>query len=499
MNQTRETDQLDLAVIGGGVAGAYVAYRVGNRHADWSIGLFEQTDHIGGRLLSLRFPGVGGVPAELGGMRYRTSQPLVSGLVHELQLETRPFLTVHDDNRFFLRGARWRSGEPQNAASAYRLEESERDLSPGDLLIAAFERIVPGASVLSDDEWLVVKREHAFLGRPLRDWSLGEVLERVLTQEGYRYVVDGFGYATLLAERNAADAIPWVLIETRPEAENTALVDGMERLPRELSSRFVASGGHVLLRHRLLGLERASDAIDGFRLDFDGRPSVTARHVVLALPHQALEDIRLRTPALAGSEMGSLIGSVTGHPAAKLSLAYERPWWREAGIAGMRAVSDLWLSKTYYFDQREGPAAGGTAVLLASYSDGPSREAWCSLSQHARFPDDPEPFDSDRRWERYAASPDQVAEAQRQLRELHDVREIPDPIASAFVDWGAEPFGAAWHVWNPGVRSWEVITRIVQPLAEVGIFICGEPYSWSQGWVEGALESAQRVVDRLAA
>lgn len=113
---------------------------------------------------------------------------------------------------------------------------------------------------------------------------------------------------------------------------------------------------------------------------------MTARHVVLAVPHQALENIRLRTPLLAGSETDSLIGSVTGHPAAKLSLAYERPWWRETGIGGMRAVSDLWLSKTYYFDQRDGPAAVGPALLLASYSDGPSREAWCSGQCALRFP-----------------------------------------------------------------------------------------------------------------
>jgi monoamine oxidase len=43
------------------------------------------------------------------------------------------------------------------------------------------------------------------------------------------------------------------------------------------------------------------------------------------------------------------------------------------------------------------------------------------------------------------------------------------------------------------------MARIVQPLHGVDLFICGEPYSWSQGWVEGALESAQTVVDMLTA
>lgn len=495
-NSARDHD-LDVAVVGGGVAGAYVAYRLGTRRPDWSIGLFEGSDRIGGRLLSLRFPGVVGVRAELGGMRYRTSQPLVSGLVEEFGLETRPFLTLHDDNRFFLRGARWRLGDPHGAGTVYRLDEAERGLSPGELLFAAFERIVPGASTLNDEEWLAVKRKYRFRARLLREWSLGEVLAAVLTEEGLRYVVDGFGYATLLDERNAADAIPWVLIETRPESENRTLVDGMERLPRELAARLAASGAQVLLGRQLLGFEPAGARADGFRLHFDGWPGVTAGRVVLAVPRRSLERIRDRTPLLGSSEFESLIGSVTGHAAAKLSFAYERPWWREVRFEGMRAVSDLSLSKTYYFDQRDGRGSGGPALLLASYSDGPSRDAWCSLSARSRFPPDPEPLDSEWRWKRYAASAEQIVEAQRQLRDLHQTRETPDPIASAFVDWGVDPFGAAWHVWNPGVRSWEVIARIVQPLPGLEIFVCGESYSWSQGWVEGALESAEQVVDKL--
>lgn len=42
-------------------------------------------------------------------------------------------------------------------------------------------------------------------------------------------MTDGFDYTTLLAERNAADAIPWVLLEARPQFENTTIADGMER------------------------------------------------------------------------------------------------------------------------------------------------------------------------------------------------------------------------------------------------------------------------------
>jgi monoamine oxidase len=485
-------------VIGGGIAGAYVAYKSSLRHPEWKIALFERSARVGGRLLSIRLPPAHAVAAELGGMRYRTSQPLVTAVIDSLALDSRPFLTLHDDNRYLLRGRRWRAGEP-SAATAYALDESEGGLSPAAVLIAAFERVVPNATQLGEEEWLDVKRNFIFRGRPLRDWHMGNVLRSVLSDEGYRYVVDGFGYATLLSDRNAADAIPWVLIEARPEEENRTLAVGMEALPRALAGRFAARGGEVSMRHHLLRVERTSseDVRARYRLTFRGRPSRRARRVVLALPRQPLEDVALASPPLDHSTLGALMRAVTPSAAAKLFLAYERAWWRDLGLAGRRAVSDLALNKTYYFDP-DPTDPNNSALLMASYSDGPSRAFWKSLSARADRDADVEAFDSPDRWRRYAASPTMLAEAGRQLCELHGIPSVPEPVASAFVDWGTEGFGGAWHVWNAGIRSWEVISRIAEPMPGEAMYVCGEAYSSSQGWVEGALESAERVLERLA-
>ena len=488
---------MDLAVVGGGIAGAYVALRVLNERPEWSIAVFERSARIGGRLLSVRLPPAEATPAELGGMRFRTSQPLISALIGSLGLETRAFLSVHDDNRYLLRGMRWRAGDP-NGAGAYRLQESEEGLSAGELLVAAFERVVPGAGQLTDEEWLTVKRGYWFGGRPLRDWRMADVLAAVLSEEGYQYVVDAFGYATLFGDRNAADAIPWVLIETRPEHENRTLVDGMEHLPREVAARFAAAGGKVRLEHELVrvDVDPRGEHSKLYRLDFEARPSVLARRVVLALPRRPLEAVASRSSLLARTDVASIISTVTPHPAAKLFLSYHRPWWRDIGITGRRSVSDLRLSKTYYFDPDPFRPNSG-ALLLASYSDGPNRDAWHATSGRQDLPLDAEPVDSRGRWERYAAPPEVVAQALGELRELHGVDSVPDPVASAYVDWGPDSFGGAWHVWNVGARSWEVMPAITQPLLGEDVYVCGEPYSCSQGWVEGALESAERVIRRV--
>src|SRR6478736_6842135 len=149
---------IDLAVIGAGVAGTYVAMQAGSEHPDWSIALFERSDRIGGRLLSVQPLGSVGRPAELGGMRYRADHPLVDALVRSLGLVAGPFVVVHDDNRFYLRGRPSRAADGV-LTDGYELTRPEDGHSPSELLASAFDGIVPGAMDLTDREWLGASRE----------------------------------------------------------------------------------------------------------------------------------------------------------------------------------------------------------------------------------------------------------------------------------------------------------------------------------------------------
>ena len=76
---------------------------------------------------------------------------------------------------------------------------------------------------------------------------------------------------------------------------------------------------------------------------------------------------------------------------------------------------------------------------------------------------------------------------------------LPAPVGSAFKHWGADPLECGWHYWRPGADSVRLIADIVQPNPGHDLYICGEAYSRWQAWVEGALESAATVVERLTA
>src|SRR4051794_24934503 len=94
------TEELDVAIVGGGVAGVYAAWRLlkyGRGSPIWTeaggnpprIAVFEYGSRTGGRLLSMRLPGVPHLPVELGGMRYLTSHWRVHSLKQRFDLKTR--------------------------------------------------------------------------------------------------------------------------------------------------------------------------------------------------------------------------------------------------------------------------------------------------------------------------------------------------------------------------------------------------------------------------
>jgi monoamine oxidase len=98
------------------------------------------------------------------------------------------------------------------------------------------------------------------------------------------------------------------------------------------------------------------------------------------------------------------------------------------------------------------------------------------------------------KWEDHKAPAAMLQEVQRQLQEMHGLRYIPEPSSAAYQDWSEDPYGGGVNFWNIHARSWEIIPRMIQPNPDVPVYICGEAYSGHQGWVEGALETAEQVL-----
>ncbi len=527
--------EIDTAIIGGGVSGLYTAWRLLTADPTRTVAVFESSERLGGRLFSRALPGMPHVNAELGGMRYLPNQQrLVHGVVEELGLATRPFLVADPrplggragapptgtrDNLVYLRRKLMRQHELAAAAGErFFLGPHERGKTPDELLAQVMATYTP--FVAGQDVSVFGERE--VLGEPLYCTGYWNLLAKALTSEGYRYVRDAGGYDTNVSNANAAAALQ--IDEFGGEVIYRTLKRGMQELPLALAracdriSRAQRGADTVRRNLRLDGFTRAGEGARPYRLrmvrtdtrlgktrDLEGAPPLTvhADHVVLAMPRRALELLDRDTLLFADPWFRAHLKSVVSQAAFKFFLGFEQPWWRGLGLYAGRSICDLPIRQTYYFEtegeQPGGDPANTNSLMMASYSDDVSVAFWKGFENGRAFTG---------ATNRYVSGPpvepdlvrdvtqEMVEMCARLVAEAHGLRSIPRPYTAVFQDWSVDPFGGGWHAWKAGFRYWTVMARMRRPLPRERVYICGEAYSNKQGWIEGALQTAEHVLER---
>ena len=518
---------LEIAIVGGGVAGSYCAWRLVEDDPKRKVGLFELSERIGGRLFSRKLPGMPHVVAELGGMRYiPQAQRLIGGVIDHLGLESRPFLRGarnpdgDGNNLFFLRRKHMRMRDlAEEADDRYHMEWHERGKTPDEILEYMTKTYIPDGEGMGIAE----QAERLVFGQPLYCHGFWNLLYRVLSSEAYAYVRDAGGYDTSVANGNAASSLQ--VDQFHEGVEYRTLVGGMDLLPRSLAAGFAETAQREQVRdalftgHRLLRFDRApKGASRRYRLLFARKSSdelrvVYADRLVLAMPRRGLELLDQSNFFFSHPWVQVHLRSVIKQAAFKLFLGYDRPWWRGLGLVAGHSVTDLPVRQTFYFPT-EGEEEGAdpnnsNSLLMASYGDDASAAFWKAFEGGEPFTGAANPHLGDLEAPLDACDVGQVSASmvgaiQGLLRQVHGLREIPEPYTAAFQDWGTDPHGAAWHAWKAGFRYWEVMKRMRKPLdprwsesagcPDESVYICGEAYSNIQSWVEGALQTAEHVL-----
>lgn len=518
------TDEiLDVAVVGGGVAGVYSAWRLLTDGGRKNVTVFEAGDHIGGRLLSVTPPHIPYMTAELGGMRILPSvQPRITRLLDALNsdaspdelIETYPFPVDQPQNISYLRGIHLRLSDFSNNPSKvpYHLTFQEFGQTAGQIIINAIEQIVPGITnpKLNEEQRRKMTRKAVFNGKPLYQQGFWQVLMRVISGEAYQLAIAAGGYETTLTNWNAADAIPWYLSDFGVDPDYRGFRKGFQQVPLTLEKRVKQAGGKIKLNAPIVGFNIKKEIVE---LTIQGKETVRARALILAMPRRSLDIIAPNSPLLQEEDVRRLIQSVTPRPLFKLFTTYMSPWWLPAGVQKGRTTTDLPVRQTYYWPKDDGqPALQGRSMLMASYDDGLNIGFWDSfrpkrggfLQAAIKVKSNMEWFEESeksankesREWAKYKAPARMVDEVQRQLAVIHGLQFTPDVISASFKDWGDDPFGGGWNSWNIGVQSADVKSKILKPDPGSPVFVCGEAYSDAQGWVEGALETAELMLEK---
>lgn len=556
----------DVVVVGAGMSGLYVTWRLLREDPTLRICILDKLDRTGGRLDSDVIDVDGAeVKEEEGGMRFTfdTMDDLMSlFLILGLDDQIVPFpMNSGGANRLYFRARPFTNADSARDDFAvwsdlYNLQPDERGLNPKTIIDTVFNRILAANPQFDQrpdprppEFWQAFRLDCQWNDVSLKDWTLWGLLDEM----GYSnecitllYRLLGFN-GTFLSEMNAGEAFQ--LLEDFPsEPQFKTLSNGFSALPNALVREI--GGEHI---HLDTSVDRI-DAADGggYALTYSTRHDetvttgvITAPRVVLGLPRLALEqlfissDARNRLDSTRAEHLWNTLQTTTNQALLKINLYYSTAWWGnqpsgEPPVSFGPNFSDLPLGTVYPFyaidpavfaaleyeqwlaQSGHEPSPAVRAKLdeiaagkfekqaaLTIYCDYLNINFWRALQQSGDLFDSPlqRVVSGTDPQTVYPASEAVVDAATRLFGLLFNTNDVPRPVLTSARIWSgttslgappAEQFGFGVHQWGLHADDRQVMADLVEPLT--GLYTCGEAFSDYQGWVEGALRSADKVL-----
>lgn len=382
---------------------------------------------------------------------------------------------------------------------------------------------------ITDEDLEVIRKTARFRNQPL--WNLGfwNVLSDVLSHYAVVKIRDWGSYYHFVHENlSAAEWIIFWLRAIRSSVSLRGIRGGMSRIIWKLLEELYNERENnpalcIQKGRKVLALQSDDDGVNV--IVENEKEIIKARRVILALPKRPLEEISWNGKP-PQRKLKEALNAVACLPLLKCFFVIERPWWEDNRPLN-RNAADLPTRELLYVKSND-----RTKGLIMIYTDRPAITFWSdylrTMESDQNQPgqdqlEDPqletqeiaktwflkvkkEPFRPDapqenriiakepgypRLWERFV----QFARDY----EHHDFTQ-DRLLACGMRDWGKTPFGAAAHGWLPGVMSWKHIEfleafSLNQDASEIkNIHICGEAFSDYQGFIEGSLRSARRVL-----
>lgn len=390
---------------------------------------------------------------------------------------------------------------------------------------------------------------------PLCDWTLWNLM----TEMGYSrecinllYGLAGFN-GTFLSEMNAGQA--YQLLEDFPaDPDFKTLKNGLSGLPNALVKDIErGKTGRIYLNTIVQSIGERDD--DGYVVRYsrnngdasmtDGH--ITAERIILGVPRTSLENLFNRSDAIhrlplkEAEYLWNTLQSTSNQPLVKINLYFDKAWWGKSftGQPSMEygpSFSDLPTGSVYPFyaldeptiaaleytkfmEQEQLPVPASLQpkldkiaadkfdrpAALTIYCDYLNVNFWKALQGNGPLFSSPmqHHYNAENPQTLFAASEAVVDAATGFFKQLFNTNYVPRPVLTSARIWqGSSLFGLppsaqfdyGVHQWAVGARDPEVMHYLVEPLP--GLHVCGEAYSDDQGWVEGALRSADLVLDK---
>jgi monoamine oxidase len=452
-DSSRRGNQQRVVVLGAGLAGLGAAYQLMKR--GYEVVVLEAQDRPGGRVQTVREGFRYGGHAEMGAVRIFETHTYTQKYIREFGLDVMPY--DEGDRAFFLRGRRFaapRTGQPWPVPGLHPSEQPDPAARFPQYVEPGFAQL----GELSTPGW----PGSVPSARELDRTTMGSFLRSRGASDAWR---DWFYAQNGRIERiNAAAGFA---VESLQAGERlTSIRGGNDRLPYAFAA---ALGSRVKYGSEVVRLGQDSRGVTiGYR-DRDGHHELRADRCVCAMPFAPLRRVRL--DAGFSDRKNAAIRNLAYMPAARCYFQTRTRFWKHDPLGRLGGL-DLLATDTMAgrvwntSSQQSHPSAG---MLHAYMFDAEALE--------------------------FAAHGSGRVRAMRKL--FADV--VPgiggEVIGVAHKSWQEDRWaGGGWGWTPPGDLHW-MLPAMRQP--ERRVHFAGEHTSLWIAWMNGALESAERVVGEI--
>jgi glycine/D-amino acid oxidase-like deaminating enzyme len=431
----------DVIIIGAGIAGLYCALQILDEYPQTKLAILEKYNYIGGRIVTFRKTLESGkkVQWEIGAGRISGTHERTKRLLKEYGLHLIPI----------------------SPRQEFRQEKNLFHPEPSDF---------------SKHANIFLEATKSLTPEILRKHTIFSIATKILGKENAEDIFDRFPYWAEPNLMRADLAIQTLQGVVGQEDSFFVCQEGLGALTDAMAENIKKLGGKIFLNMEVNGIQHiyddenssgSYDIVSCIRTTKSPNSPVTlkisARKTIFALHLEALQKIPqlAEAPFLGQLKMSPLIRIYAVFPTEK-----GKSWF--SGIPKTVCPSK---DNPIRFFIPINPTAG---VTMISYAEGPSADHWIKMVNTPKLEK-------------------AVMNAVRKL--FPEIKEIPDPLF-----FKAHPWYSGCSYWIPGDYDVkQAIQDSLNPLPDKlpTTYVCGESTSPCQTWIEGALESAEMLINHL--